>query len=1835
MAGTATVGILRILLSASTAEFEAGMKKSSSAATNFFKELKASGNEAEKVGAALTNAFKGAEAGTAGLGKAISGLVGLDVIQQANTYAKAVESIGGASKLTAAEQQKVNASVTQAIEKYQVIGREAPEALKALQKATTPLVDSNKAWVDQLNKVGDQATQAGMTLTKALTVPIVAIGGLSAKAAIDFESSFAGIRKTVDGVVDSSGNLTKAGVEMQQSMRNLAKEIPVSVTELNKIGESAGALGIAKENIVDFTSVMAKLGVTTNLTSEEAANSIAKIQNIFGAAGVETENFASTLVALGNAGASTEKEIVSMAARIAGAGHTVGITQGQVLAFASTLASVGIEAEAGGSAISRIFLRMNDAVAKGGKALAEFARVAGMSAAEFKKAFQEDAALATQKFIEGLGRLKGAGENINATIEGLVGKNIILKDTLFRLSGAGDLLAKNLDLQNTAWKENSALTKEAEQRFRTTEQQLALLWNRITDVGITIGNALLPAIRGAIDAVNVFLPLVEGLALGFANMPAGIQLAIFGFFGLVAAIGPALVIFGQMAKGTADLIAMFGKGGLAATLFSTRVAAVGAAGEVAAVGMGAGGFAGALAFLTNPITLTIAALALLAGGIYLVATAESDLDKELKDGSEGFRKHTETIDDALKTYDELRGKQNLTGEETRKLETATRQLAEASGLSKEAFEKEAAGSDKVTGALRQQLTARRELMSEAVRQAREAAAQIEAEINRAQAQLAKVLSGEAQIAETTAGTAGGGGVMIRGLRADERIKEIKRLSGEIEDLQKKAGAARSEVEKLVGPLSAAQQAFLATTIPMAGAAKKVVDQFGPLTDAARQAATAGANLQTGWQGVAGIFVNGVVPALGKTGAAAKATGADVSKLAELNAQYVEDMKKIGARVNEILPLYKEHGRTVTELAKDFDVSESTIKHYLATVKESGKAHKEAAKEAKESTDFLFKFNKGVQDLTNTMTRLDEAQEKLWEKTVKAALQDLDDESRKIVAAWMKIGEESGKKFTEGLAKSNKAWIDAANDRTRAHIELEKDSLDKRQALIRHDFDVRRSLLKANTKATAEDFEILNAQERAALDESEKQWTQSQQNKADATIEALAGAFAKLAEISGGSFGDVVQDIGEVIAALSLASKASGGLEDAFKTIGSAFDEGFDFSTMLEGIGQLTTASMAAIAAIASATDPSRRTTRQTTLGGAAVGARIGATPALAAATGGLSIAVGAGVGALVGWWRGSHAEWKKVAKDIGKDIGQDISDGLAQEIAQMAKTLAGGTKQQRREWAELFSLDSIIAEAGGLTSKNIQKYEQQAMKLFEVIQRGGELGAQATEELNGLIAEFGAHAEKTGGMWDPVFKKLIADSKALGINLEAVTAAVDAQISKLAGGLATATKGAFTEADKLLKGLSKEQIAAIRSGDKGEIAKLGITPDQIKAVELAAGSAQGAFDRLSRTALASFNAIIASGRTAFQAIAEIGPTIDILIARHDELGLRGGAAFDQLARFRILTQQNAELVASVGGLNDVMVALSNLGGLNADVLADLEAQGLAAFEQLTAAGFTEQEALMQMAPLLESIIQAHRDLGIPIDENTQRLIDQAEAQGLLSEEAMSTNDILMEGFAALIEAVGGKLPEAFQKMRDAAKEAGEAGKKAGKDTKDSLDKIPRDIPINIEYRRGEMPPGMTLNPDGTFSFTPEPGGAHTMAHGGVVHASQGLAIGASMGRLLPFPGQPKGIDTVPIWAAPGEGVLNRLGMSTLGRADFESLNAGINPMRAAAVPPASLQRTGTEGGVTITNNNDFSGSYIDSEHTANALTDRVGKKLATQLRRDPTMRENWRQPIKSIVGSGL
>jgi prefoldin subunit 5 len=136
------------------------------------------------------------------------------------------------------------------------IGSDISSLEKGLSKAQRKLQDA-----------GRSMKRVGGTLTRNVTAPLALIGGAAIKAAGDFESSFADIRKTVTATEPEFA-------QMSSEIRELAKTIPTSVNELNKLGGVAGQLGVEADNIVEFTKTMAMLGDTTDIAGEQAALSL-------------------------------------------------------------------------------------------------------------------------------------------------------------------------------------------------------------------------------------------------------------------------------------------------------------------------------------------------------------------------------------------------------------------------------------------------------------------------------------------------------------------------------------------------------------------------------------------------------------------------------------------------------------------------------------------------------------------------------------------------------------------------------------------------------------------------------------------------------------------------------------------------------------------------------------------------------------------------------------------------------------------------------------------------------------------------------------------------------------------------------------------------------------------------------------------------------------------------------------------------------------------------------------------------------------------------------------------------------------------------------------------------------------------------------------------------------------------------------------------------------------------------------------------------------------------------------------------------------------------------
>lgn len=347
-----------------------------------------------------------------------------------------------------------------------------------------------------------KASFTAISIAATATGAAVAAGiGAAISAGSEFESAFAGVKKTVNATDEELA-------QMRNEIREMAKDMPTSAAGLSEIAESAGQLGIQTENITSFAKTMANLEVATNLSREEGASEFAKFANITEMSQKNFENLGSSVVALGNNMATTEADIMAMGMRIAAAGSQVKLSQAQIMGYSAALSSVGIEAEAGGSAFSKLLVNLQMAV-ETGKDLASYAQVAGMTGAEFKRAFQEDATVAINAFLKGLNNTERNGKSAIAVLDDMGLTEVRLRDTLLRAANASDLFEDALKTSSDAWEENTALTKEAEQRYATFESQCDILGNKVTDIGISLYDDMRPGLVEVIGLANDF---VDGLA---------------------------------------------------------------------------------------------------------------------------------------------------------------------------------------------------------------------------------------------------------------------------------------------------------------------------------------------------------------------------------------------------------------------------------------------------------------------------------------------------------------------------------------------------------------------------------------------------------------------------------------------------------------------------------------------------------------------------------------------------------------------------------------------------------------------------------------------------------------------------------------------------------------------------------------------------------------------------------------------------------------------------------------------------------------------------------------------------------------------------------------------------------------------------------------------------------------------------------------------------------------------------------------------------------------------------------------------------------------------------
>lgn len=372
----------------------------------------------------------------------------------------------------------------------------------------------------------------------------VALEAASLGVAVAWERDFADVIRTTGA----------AGPEIQRlkaDFVDLAQTIPETWASLTQIGTLAGQLGIPKSEITDFTSVVAKFAATTDVSVQDAATAFGRLDSLLSDVDGNYEGVANAILKVGVNSVATESQIVRIATQISALGSQAGFSYDEIIGLAGALASVAVPPELARGVVTRVFGQIGRATAQGGANLERFGRIAGMSGAEFRKAWSEDAGGTFIRFMKGI---QEQGGNAESAIRELGITSVRDVPILIRLANAANSAGEAGGLIAQSFGDAADSVGEMDRQYEiisgTVSAKIQVFQNTLQSLLDTIGGAQLGPLGVVLDTVTEHLRQLQEFAGSDWGWILGVGAA------LTAVAGVLILLGGLAARGVAGYAAL-------------------------------------------------------------------------------------------------------------------------------------------------------------------------------------------------------------------------------------------------------------------------------------------------------------------------------------------------------------------------------------------------------------------------------------------------------------------------------------------------------------------------------------------------------------------------------------------------------------------------------------------------------------------------------------------------------------------------------------------------------------------------------------------------------------------------------------------------------------------------------------------------------------------------------------------------------------------------------------------------------------------------------------------------------------------------------------------------------------------------------------------------------------------------------------------------------------------------------------------------------------------------------------------------------------------------------
>lgn len=345
----------------------------------------------------------------------------------------------------------------------------------------------------------------GNLLSGATASVVAGIGDAfrgSISSAVQFESAMADVAKVVDGLKTPTGQITAEYSKLSEELKTLSTRIAVTPVGLADMAAAAGSAGIKGAELSQFVEDAAKTMVAFDITSEEAGNGLAKLRANLGLNQEEVMGLAGTMNHLSNSMASTAAEVLDATLRVGAVGKAANISGQEVAGLTSAMIAAGATSEVAATGTKNFILAMAAGTAATRRQREAFAKL-GMDSADVAKQFTgsaEQRMAVTRKLLEQLGNMDNADRA--ATTMQLFGRESLGPIASLTTNVKGFEEAMRLAKDQVAGA--ASVQKEYDVRSKTTANAMQLLQNRISVVGLEIGEGMMPALNQVIVELGEF-----------------------------------------------------------------------------------------------------------------------------------------------------------------------------------------------------------------------------------------------------------------------------------------------------------------------------------------------------------------------------------------------------------------------------------------------------------------------------------------------------------------------------------------------------------------------------------------------------------------------------------------------------------------------------------------------------------------------------------------------------------------------------------------------------------------------------------------------------------------------------------------------------------------------------------------------------------------------------------------------------------------------------------------------------------------------------------------------------------------------------------------------------------------------------------------------------------------------------------------------------------------------------------------------------------------------------------------------------------------------------------